>query len=166
MLEQACHSWDVLCWVTGEIPVAASGKGRRDIFTDVDPERNVTDFYLAHVEYPCGLLVGFEHNWFCPNKDEGRFTGTFERIAGPKGGIDLTDGKIYPRDAKGQVIELARPKNSGELTILAMAAFLTSVRTGRPPIVGVRNGRQATLSGLLVRKAVDENRRVLMSEIV
>ena len=54
MLEQACHSWDVLCWATGEMPAAASGVGRRDIFTDRDPERDVTDFYLAHLEYPNG----------------------------------------------------------------------------------------------------------------
>jgi predicted dehydrogenase len=165
MLEQACHSWDVLCWAVGALPVAAYGIGRKDIFTDVDPGRDVTDYYLAHVEFPNGMVVDFEHNWFCPHKDEGRFTGTAERIAGPKGGIDLTGGKIFPRDPKGEVIDLHAPKDSGALTVLAIGAFLDSVRTGTPPISGVINGRQATYTGLLVRKSVDEKRRVRMSEI-
>ncbi len=44
-------------------------------------------------------------------------------------------------------------------------AFLDSIRAGRPPISGVTNGRQASMTGLLVRKAVDEKRRVLMKEL-
>jgi len=164
MLEQACHSWDVLCWITGEIPVSASGMGRRDIFTDIDPGRDVTDFYLANVAFPSGLLLDFEHNWFCPNKDDGRFTGVFERVAGPKGGIDLTDGKIFPRDKNGKVVQLRGP--SADPTVLAIEAFLKSIRTQTPPVSGVVNGRMATLTGLLVRKAVDERRNVSMSEIL
>lgn len=163
MLEQACHSWDVICWATGEMPIAASGAGRQDIFTDVDPGRDVTDFYLATVEYPNGMLLDFEHNWFCPPKDEGRFTGVFERLAGPKGGIDLTDGKIFPREKDGKVVTLPGP--SADHTILAFRAFFNSIRTGTPSISTVRNGRMATCTGLLVRKAVYEKRRVLMSEI-
>ncbi len=165
MLEQACHSWDVMGWIAGGMPVAAYGVGRKDIFTDVDPGRDVTDFYLATIEYPNGMLVDFEHAWFYPNKAEAVFTGNFERVACPKGGIDLTGGKIYPRDPKGQIIDLPPPKGSGDLTIQHMGAFVNSLRTGSPPISGVVNGRMATYTGLLVRKAVDEHRRVLMSEI-
>lgn len=165
MLEQACHSWDVLCWAMGEMPVAATGMGRRDIFVDVDPGRNVTDYYVAHIEFSSGLIVNFEHCWFCPNNDEYRFQGTYERLAGPKGGIDLTEGKIFFRDQEAKPIILPRPQSSGDMSILAMKAFLDAVRDGTQPISGITNGRQATLTGLLVRKAVDEKRRVTMSEI-
>jgi predicted dehydrogenase len=165
MLEQACHSWDLLCWAIGEMPIAATGRGRKDIFTDVDPERDVTDYYIAHLEFPGGLTLTFEHNWFCPHKDEGRFAATYERLQGPRGGIDLTDGKIFPRDKDGEVIQLAAPQKSSEMTDLAFRAFYDSLRSGRPSISPTGSAQKATLTGLLVRQAVDERRRVTMKEI-
>jgi hypothetical protein len=54
----------------------------------------------------------------------------------------------------------------GEATQAAIASLFKSVRTGTPPVSGVTNGRLATLTGLLVRKAVYENRRVEMKEIL
>ena len=57
-------------------------------------------------------------------------------------------------------------RDSADHTYSAIRAFLNSIRTGNPPISSVTNGRMATYTGLLVRKAVDEHRRVLMSEIM
>ena len=48
----------------------------------------------------------------------------------------------------------------------AVNAFYISLRTGTTPVSTVYNGRMATLTGLLVRKAVYENRRVEMREII
>ena len=45
-------------------------------------------------------------------------------------------------------------------------SFFDSVRTGQPPAVGAKEGRDATLFGLLVRKAVYEKRVVTMDEIL
>jgi len=164
MLEQACHTWDVLCWVAGAVPIAASGIGRRDLFKDMDPQRDVTDFYFAHLEFPNGFIVDFEHSWICPNKDDGKFTGVFERVAGKKSGIALEEGKIYPRDEKAEVIQIEG--GAGDRTQPSVDAFFNCLRTGSKPPSGVINGRMATLTGLLVRKAVDERRWVKMSEIV
>ncbi|MCP4249086.1 MAG: gfo/Idh/MocA family oxidoreductase, partial [bacterium] len=97
MLEQACHSWDVLCWLAGKMPIAASGIGRRDCFKDMDPERDVTDYYIAHLQFANGLSVDFEHSWLCPKDDKGRFSGVFERVAGTKGGIDFGSGELFWR---------------------------------------------------------------------
>lgn len=164
MLEQACHSWDVVNWVTGEMPVAASGVGRRDVFKDMDPQRDVTDYYIAHIVYKCGLNVDFEHSWICPHKDKEQFTGVFERFAGTKGGITFGDGWMYWRDPSMEPEQIK--VDDGDHTVRAIEAFLNSVRTGAPNVSTVETGRLATYTGLLVRKAVDERRWVKIEELL
>jgi len=170
MLEQACHTWDVMCWVAQDMPVAAYGVGKRGLFKHIDPERDVTDFYVASVEFPNGMVLDFEHNWMCPQHDDEtrKFTGIFERFTGPQGGISLgewpQDATYYPRDGKEKVIKLAESfPNSTEESV---AAFYKALRENTPTCSNVTNGRMATLTGMLVRKAVYENRRVQMKEIL
>lgn len=165
MLEQACHSWDVMNWMAGALPVAASGVGYRDIFKSMDPERDVTDLYYAHLEYP-GFFVDFEHSWMCPHNDEGRFTGVFERISGPKGGMAINEGKLYWRDPNKKTEQFAEASGDPGWTQGSIAAFVKSLRGRTPVACGVKEGRDATLVGLLVRQAVDERRRVEMKEII
>ncbi len=166
MLEQACHTWDVLNWVAGRLPLSCTGIGTGGLFTDIDPQRDVTDYYLAQIEYPDGFYVSFEHSWICPKNDEGRFFGIYERVSGPKGGICLDEGKVYWRDDKKKPEALASPGGEPYMTEASMDAFFDSMRTGKPVVSGVVNGRLATLVGLLVRKSVYERRKVLMREIV
>lgn len=171
MLEQACHTWDVMCWVAGGLPAAASGRGRRDLFKQEDPERDVTDFYVAHLEYPNGMIVDFEHNWRCPHHDEPKhFFGIFERFVGLDGGVSLAEGPqtamFYPRDQREKPRDISGIEKKAHPTHDAVEAFLDCLRVGRRPDSTVENGRQATLTGLLVRKAVYENRRVEMREIL
>jgi predicted dehydrogenase len=163
MLEQACHTWDVFNWVANAMPIRASGFGRRDLFKDIDPDRDVTDFYFAHLEYPNNFFVSYQHNWFCPPNDGALWSGVYERVMGTKGGLDLESGKFYPRDKKDPVTELP---GSAEDTHKSIATFFECLRTGTKPPSGVENGRMATLTGLLVRKAVDEQRWVSMKEIL
>src|SRR5437868_5620828 len=47
MVEQAVHVWDVFHWVARGVPHQAFGSGRRDVFTRVQPGRDVTDDYQA-----------------------------------------------------------------------------------------------------------------------
>ncbi len=164
MLEQACHTWDVFCWVTGTPPIAASGTGRRDVFKDMDPDRDVTDFYFAHLEFPGGFKVDFEHSWICPKVDpNSRFSGVFERVAGKKGGLLLDEGVFLPRDDKGKLVKY-KPEE-GDHYVLALGAFINSIRTDAPVVCDVVSSRMATYTGLLVRQAVDEGRRVALSEL-
>jgi len=163
MLEQACHTWDVFCWVTGQPPLAASGVGRQDVFKDMDPERDVTDFYFAHLEFPGQFYVDFEHSWICPKKDPNhRFSGVFERIAGRKGGILLNEGVFLPRD-QGEV-ETYRPEE-GDHIAMSLQAFVQSIRTGSPIVCDMRTARLSTYTGVLVREAVLEGRRVELKEL-
>jgi predicted dehydrogenase len=150
------------------MPTAASGMGRRDVFTDIDPGRDVTDFYVANLEFPNGVIVDFEHTWCCPRKDDRKFTGVFERFFGPKGGISLgfgpEEGKIYPRGTRPEgAVSIDQPGNDSSGA--AIHAFCQAIRNNTPPVSSVINGRMATYTGLLVRKAVEEKRLVKMSEI-
>jgi len=164
MLEQACHSWDVISLVTGEMPVAASGVGRRDVFKEMDPQRDVTDYYIAHLVYNSGLTVDFEHSCICPHKDDGKFTGVFERFAGSKGGISFGEGSMYWRDPSMPPEQIK--VDDGDHTVRAIESFLNSVRTGAPNVCTTETSRLATYTGLLVRKAVDERRWVKIEELL
>ncbi len=170
MIEQACHTWDVMCWAAGDMPVAAYGRGRRGLFKHIDPDRDVTDFYLAQLEFPNGMLADFEHNWMCPQFDDDKreFTGIFERFTGPKGGIALGEwprqARFFPRSGQDKCVDFGDlSKNTTEESV---ETFFRCLRSGEKPPSGVENGRLATLTGLLVRKAVYEGRRVEMKEIL
>ena len=164
MLEQACHTWDVFGWVTGKMPTAASGIGRRDVFAEMDPDRDVTDYYIAHLEYEGGFSVDYEHSWICPRNDDHMFSGVYERVAGIEGGICLDKGKIYWRNPhqEPEVIDVGEENHINQ----NIDAFLGAIRTGGPVLSGVENGRLATYTGLLVRKAVDERRWVSIDELL
>ncbi len=170
MLEQACHTWDVLNWVAGELPVAAMGVGHGNLFPDLDPGRDVTDHYLANIEYR-DFNVSFEHSWVCPHHDEypdaaeGRFSGVFEFVSGMEAGASLTEGKIFYRDREKEPEQYAPRETEPAWTRDMIAAFLKTVRGQQQLICGVETSRMATLVGLLVRKAVYERRRVTMDEI-
>jgi myo-inositol 2-dehydrogenase / D-chiro-inositol 1-dehydrogenase len=95
---------------------------------------------------------------------QNRFTPAFERFAGSKGGISFGDGTMYWRDPS-----MAPEKikvDDGDHTERAIQAFLNSIRTGAPNVSTVQTARMATCTGLLVRKAVDEQRWVKMEEIM
>ena len=166
MLEQACHDWDLFCWCMGQtLPIQASAIGRRDLLKDMDPDRDVTDFYKAVVEWPGPAVLSWLHNWQAPYRDSNReFTGGFRRIAGTKGGIDLGSGKVFPRTANGRVRQVEGER--GDPTGASFAAFVDAVRNKKKPVSGVYNGRDAVLVGLLVRTAVDLKRTVTMKEIL
>jgi hypothetical protein len=50
-------------------------------------------------------------------------------------------------------------------TRLGLAAFLDSVRHGKPPVATVRHGRDAVLACLLVREAVYPKKAVTAKEL-
>lgn len=164
MLEQACHTWDTLRWATGATPKAAYGAGRRDLFAADRPGRDMTDSYTATLEYADGLVASFSHTWSAPVGDNGAFSGVYERILGTRGGIDLGAGRISYADRERKAVVL--PPDEADMTRAAVRDFLACVREGRQPASGVDTAADATLTGLLVRKAVDERRRVTMDEIL
>lgn len=162
MIEQACHTWDVLHWLTGELPVLAYGS--RGGASGENRSRGITDFYTVMLQYGDGLVVNFEHSWNAPRGDRGAFSGVYERVTGSRGAVDLSAGRIFRTHPESKVISL-HPEES-DLTAQAIAQFVQSIRTGEQPQATIESSLAATLTGLLVRKAVDERRVAHMAEIV
>jgi hypothetical protein len=84
---------------------------------------------------------------------------------GESGGIDLGTGALTPRD-RSRPRQTLHPGNHPD-TKLALEAFLAAATAPEPipPPLSLAEARDATLTGLLVRKAVDERRVVTMEEI-
>ncbi|HEY8505544.1 MAG TPA: Gfo/Idh/MocA family oxidoreductase, partial [Gemmataceae bacterium] len=167
MLEQAVHNFDAFTWALGELPQSAFGTGRQDLFKDWDPKRDVSDYYTAILRYKNGLTLTWTHTWAAPPHPE--FAHSHEQLVGPKGGIDLGKGLVAFRKGAAPASGPTRQVDGGErrqdTTLLALQGFFDCVRTGKPPVVGAKEGRDATLFGLLVRQAVYEQRVVTMDEV-
>jgi myo-inositol 2-dehydrogenase/D-chiro-inositol 1-dehydrogenase len=164
MVEQAVHVWDVFNWIAGGPPVRASGRGRRDVFAAQQPGRDVTDHYSAELEWADGFHVSFLHTWVAPPDD--RFTGVTLQWMGEAGAIDFGSGALTYRD-RARARQMLHPGNQPD-TRLALEAFLHAIRGGSTavtPPVSLAEARDATLTGLLVRRAVDERRVVAMDEV-
>lgn len=168
MLEQAVHHWDGLNWALDELPASAYGAGHQDLFKDWDPQRDVSDYYTAVINYKSGLTFSWGHTWASP--PDSHFRGMHEHLVGPKGAIDLAEGYVAFRkdqspDGKS-TRKLAPEVGEENITLLALTDFFDCVRTGRAPFVSVEEGRKATLFGLLVRTAVYRKAVVTMDEIL
>jgi myo-inositol 2-dehydrogenase / D-chiro-inositol 1-dehydrogenase len=163
MVEQAVHVWDVLHWIKSGVPCRAYGHGRRDLFHASQPDRDVTDAYSATLEWPDGFHLTYEHSWIDPADDT--FTGQELKIVGTRGGIDFRTGTATFRDRSKPRAAL-HPGNPSD-TKLALEAFVQSIRAEErvPAPVSLLEAREATITGLLVRRAVDEGRIVERSEI-
>jgi myo-inositol 2-dehydrogenase / D-chiro-inositol 1-dehydrogenase len=163
MVEQAVHVWDLFHWIAGGPPSRAVGWGRRDVFALQQPGRDVTDHYSVTLEWPDGFHLSFVHSWVDPADDA--FTGISQRIVGTAGGLDFGSGSVTFRDRTRPRLSL-HPGNLPE-TRLALQAFLDAVRSETPTVLPLTlaEARDATLTGLLVRRAVDERRMVTIDEI-
>lgn len=164
MVEQAVHVWDVLNWLRGGPPVRASGWGRRGLFAKQDPERDVTDHYACELTWADGFRASFSQSYVAPADDN--FTGSHLRVMGVDGGFDFGTGALTFRDrTRGR--RMIQPGAWND-TRLSLEVFLAAVRAEAPtaPPVTLAEARDATLTGLLVRKAVDEAREATMEEIL
>jgi myo-inositol 2-dehydrogenase/D-chiro-inositol 1-dehydrogenase len=164
MVEQAVHVWDIFRWLKGEPPSRAFGQGRRDLFADLQPSRDVTDDYAVQLEWPDGFHLSFAQSWAAP-ADEA-FTGITQKVTGKLGGLDFSTGSITFRE-KARPRQAIHPGPQPD-TKLALKAFLDAIRADEPPPppVSLAEAKEATAVGLLVRKAVDERRVVTWDEIV
>ena len=162
IVEQAVHAWDVMNWVNQGLPKRAMGMGRSDLFRDKQPDRDVHDYYAGVVEYENGVIVNIVHSWVSP----GKLNEDYVRLVGTRGGVDFNTGMFsYRRDLK----KPDRPGHtySGEInnTLLALQAFIDSIRSRKAPIANAEHGRNAVRACLLVREAVYRQTVVSMSEI-
>jgi len=158
MLEQAVHEFNLMWWVTQKHPIAAYTVGQKHILAPNEPERDVTDFYTTILEYPDGLIVHYSHGWISPPN----FTGMSTRFVGTEGGIDVLGSYLQFRDKRGKVMG----QGGGGDTREHLRNFFDCVRAGTPDKVncGIENGAAASYIGLMIRKSLDEKRRVTFEE--
>lgn len=160
IVEQAVHNWDVLNWAVGAAPVRAMAMGRDDLFRDRQPDRDVHDYYAGVVEYPGNVFVNIVHSWVAPNK----FNEEYTRLIGKAGGVDFNSGTFsYRPDSKKPDQVLGGPVTNN--TLLALQAFVQSVRTRSEPVCTVEHGRAAVLACLLVRASVDSKSVATMESL-
>ncbi len=160
IVEQAVHNWDVLNWAVNALPVRAMAMGRNDLFRDRQPDRDVHDYYTGVVEYPGNVFVNIIHSWVAPTK----FNEEYTRLIGTKGGVDFNSGTFsYRPDQKKPDQKLGGPETNN--TLLALQAFVNSVRTRSEPVCTVEHGRAAVLTCLLVRASVDARAAVTLDQV-
>lgn len=169
MVEQAVHNWDVLNWANQSLPVRAVGFGRTGLYHDLQPDRDVTDYYSALVEYGNGVIVNILHSWVAPGQSGAYnryFNDEYTRLIGTRAGIDFNTGTLSYRrelDLPDRVPDSF--KGAIDNTLLCVEAFIDSVRTRKAPVATVEHGRDAVLACLLVREAVYRRGEVTMEEL-
>jgi predicted dehydrogenase len=163
MIEQAVHAWDVLHWIAGEPPASAVGTGRTGLFSARDPDRDVTDWYQVQLSWPSRFQASLTHSWIDPA--DASFTGNSLRVVGESGGFDFGTGTATFRD-RSKPRQNLHPGNIGD-TGLAIASFLDAIRAERPahPPIALQEAREAVITGLMVRRAVDAGRTVTRDEV-
>lgn len=165
MVEQAVHVWDLFHWILGDVPIRAHGLGRRDLFADVQPDRDVTDHYAVTLEWADGFHLHFTQSWIDPADDT--FTGAWQKVIGKAGGLDLGSGVATFRDRGQPRRKLGAGQGADAPT--GLPGFLDAARRGGSaapaPPVSLIEAREATVTGLLVRRAVDERRVVRRDDV-
>jgi myo-inositol 2-dehydrogenase/D-chiro-inositol 1-dehydrogenase len=149
MLEQACHEFNVMNWLMQDHPLRVFALGRRDIWTEGEPDRDVTDFYSAVIEYPRNIIVNYSHDWHSPQG----LTGMDIKAVGMKGSTDIFGGQFAYRDAKKKPEPIKAP--GVDDTQEAINTFVKCVLKGEKPLPGPHYGRLASHIGLMIRKSVD-----------
>jgi predicted dehydrogenase len=175
MVEQAVHNWDVINWANGSRPLCAIGMGQDGLFRGepvtidsvcntkaVQPDRDVTDYYSGAIQFENGFHVSIVHSWESPDQ----FNEEYTRLIGTRGGVDINSGTFtFRRDLKLPT-RPATGTSKEDLDINSMKSFLDSVRTRRPPVSTVENGRDALLCCLLMREAVYRRSMVTLKELL
>ncbi len=160
MLEQACHEFNVMNWMFKGHPLKIFALGRRDIWTEKDPGRDVTDFYSAVMEYPNNIIVNYSHDWHSPQG----LTGMEIKAVGKTGSVDIFGGQFAYRDGSKKPEPIKAP--GVDDTQEAINTFVTCVIKGEQPLPGPKYGRLASHVGLMIRKAVDEKTVVTYEEML
>jgi len=163
MVEQAVHNWDIMNWANGCLPKRAMGLGMDKFFKDRQPDRDVHDYYAGVLEYENGVVVNIIHSWLAPTLLNKEYT----HLIGSKGGVDFNSGMFSYRPdlKKADRVGFSGDGSTIDSTKLAFEAFLNSVRTRSAPIAGVKEGREAVLTCLLMREAVYQQRALTLKEL-
>ncbi len=154
IVEQDCHSLDVLNWFVKGHPLRAVGSGGRVKRASGDN----LDHLAVVFEYPGGLRGALVATQLAP----GRYRDVREQFFGTSGVLE-THRTYYRLDrGEGRVVKVDSKR---EITIDAVQEFLERILAKRPANTAA-SGCESTLTALLGRLAMDARREVAWEEML
>jgi predicted dehydrogenase len=159
--DQGIHILDLFRWAIGGHPISAYGVGGINLFKNEPPGRTSMDGYSVIYEYPNGVFINFSHHYYDPP----RFTGTWEKVFGADGSIDLVKGFWQGRE-KRETVQLDIPDAGQDSTYMAMASFVDCVKNNKQPINNADSALESTVQALMGTKAIYERRLVKWDEMM
>ncbi len=153
IVEQHCHSLDVVNWFLGTHPLKAMGKGGRQVRTDIG---DIHDHCSVTFEYPGGVLLSHSGNQFSR-----RFSRVVEEFIGERGAVETSRPKVSHYDPAAGVwtMEAAR-----DITVDTVDQFFARIQSGKTQNLGVA-AAESTLTAILGRTAMLEGREVKWEEV-
>lgn len=161
LVEQHCHSLDVVNWFMGAHPVKAQGKGGRVVRTDIG---DILDCLSISYEYPYGVLLSHSGNQFCQRG----FSRVGEEFMCTKGSIEVSRRKATIYEVVPPSVQTpAAPwslDHKQDITIDTVAQWFDRIRSGKTENIAAP-ACQSTMTAIMGRIAILENREVKWDEV-
>jgi predicted dehydrogenase len=156
--ELACHYLDLFNWFAGALPVQIYANG-----ASLNGQE-ITDHLWTSLHYPGEILANLGICIFAPAKDD-----IVLEIIGPEGRItaDIISGRVrvwHRGDSAPSDRSPVRPDDykfygfPGSLE--SLQAFVRSVQTGEPPLMGLQEGSEAVVTALAATEALETGQPV------
>ena len=179
LVEKCCHFFDLMHLVTGAEPVAVMASGAQDV-NHLDEryggERpDILDNAYVIIDFADGSRGMLD---LCMFADASRFeqevvvvgdAGKLEALL-PDGGLRVGRRGVHGLGAVEERPAVASGAGYEGLHYGASywqdTAWVESVRTGAPPLVGVDDGLRSVAVGVAAHRSIDEGRRVELAEVL
>jgi len=151
LIEQSVHNLDLCNWVTGGLPLRATGLGGIVFYKDQPPGRTIYDCGSITYEYAKGVKMSFTQNVFHPRGLPGG--GQYIYVYGTKGAVDLMGqaAMMYPLE-QGSPVTLADRRQDNP--VAHIAAFYACVTSGGKNPADITTGASAALTAILGHEAM------------
>lgn len=157
LVEQAIHNVDKAHWVLGELPIAATGLGGRQVRTD--PKfGNIWDNFSIVYEYASGAKVFLQ----CRQQPGRVYSNNNDHIIGSKGTCQLMQHTIH--EAAGSTWTHPGKHDFGFMYQNEHNELFASIRAGKPINDGVRSA-MSTLMGIMGREAAYTGERLSWKQV-
>jgi myo-inositol 2-dehydrogenase / D-chiro-inositol 1-dehydrogenase len=154
IVENNCHSIDVLNWFLGDHPIKAFGTGGRT----VDRGGDMRDHNYVTFDYPNNVQANLRGSLLGPRS----YRDVKEQFFGPGGAIETSELHWKHFRTRDDVTTEKSPRN---IVTDALDEFVKRIAENRPENTAVR-GAESTLSAILGMMAMDLRREVTWEEMM
>ncbi len=154
IVENNVHSVDVLNWFLGGRPASAIGAGG----STISKRGDMRDHNFVAFEYANGVQGQLSGTTLAPPG----YRDVMEQFFGEKGVVETSENHWRHFAGPGKETSEKSPRN---ITIDAVAEFVSRVSEGRPANTAVR-GAESSLTAILGRMAMDLRREVTWDEMM